>query len=73
MITLTLRGDQIGEALQFDSNGRITEVEIGRVWFRATDTVTLTLSPDALDPATGAIVGGAAATTRCMARAATIR
>ena len=59
MITLTLRGDQIGEALQFDANGLTTHVEIGRVWFSASDTVTLTLAPDALDPATGAVVGGA--------------
>ncbi len=45
MITLTLRGDQIGEALQFDPSGLTTNVEIGRVWFSATDTVTLTLAP----------------------------
>lgn len=59
MITLTLRGDQIGEALQFDPNGLTTNVEIGRVWFSATDTVTLTLAPGALAPVTGAVVGGA--------------
>lgn len=59
MITLTLRGNQIGEGLQFDSNGRFTSVEFGRVWFAATDTVTLTLTSQARDPATGAIVGGA--------------
>lgn len=59
MITLTLRGDQIGEALQFDPSGLSTSVEIGRVWFGAGDTVTLTLAPSALDPVTGAVVGGA--------------
>ena len=59
MITLTLRGNQIAEGLQFDSNGLTTSVEFGRVWFSATDTVTVTLSPAALDAATGAIVGGA--------------
>lgn len=59
MISLTLKGNQIGEALQFDSNGLTTRVEIGRVWFSASDTVTLTLAPGAIDPATGAVVGGA--------------
>ena len=59
MITLTLRGNQIAEGLQFDSNGLTTSVEFGRVWFSATDTVTVTLAPGALDPVTGAIVGGA--------------
>ena len=63
MITLTLRGDQIGEALQFDPSGLTTSVEIGRVWFSATDTVTLTLAPGALDPLTGAVVGGAGTVT----------
>lgn len=57
MTTLTLRGNQLGEALQFNSNGTNTVVEIGRVWFQATDTVTLTLAPGAVGPG-GAILGG---------------
>ncbi len=60
MTILTLRGNQIGEALQFQSQGTNTTVEIGRVWFSATDTVTITLAPGAVD-ATGAIIGGAGA------------
>lgn len=59
MTTFTLRGDQIGEALQFQENGTSVTVEIGRVWFSATDTVTLTAAPGAIDPLTGAFVGGA--------------
>jgi Ca2+-binding RTX toxin-like protein len=59
MTTITLRGDQIGEALQFQENGPNVTVEIGRVWFSATDTVTLTAAPGAVDPVTGAFVGGA--------------
>lgn len=59
MTTITLRGDQIGEALQFQENGLNVTVEIGRVWFSATDTVTLTAAPGAVDPVTGAFVGGA--------------
>jgi Ca2+-binding RTX toxin-like protein len=59
MTTITLRGDQIGEALQFQENGTNVTVEIGRVWFSATDTVTLTAAPGAIDPVTGAYVGGA--------------
>lgn len=58
MTTITLRGDQIGEALQFQENGTTITVEIGRVWFTATDTVTLTAAPGAIDPVTGAFVGG---------------
>jgi Ca2+-binding RTX toxin-like protein len=58
MATFTLRGDQIGEALQFDGQGGTTTVEIGRVWFSATDTVTMTTTPTAFD-ATGAFIGGA--------------
>ena len=57
--TITLRGDQIGEALQFNENGTTVAVEIGRVWFSATDTVTLVAAPGAIDPVTGAFVGGA--------------
>ncbi len=48
MTTVTLRGNQIGEALQFQQNGSNVTVEIGRVWFSATDTVTLTAGPGAL-------------------------
>jgi Ca2+-binding RTX toxin-like protein len=61
MTTFTLRGDQIGEALQFQENGTTITVEMGRVWFSATDTVTLTAAPGAIDPVTGAFVGGAGA------------
>ena len=59
MTTFTLRGNQIGEALQFQENGTTVTVEIGRVWFQATDTVTLIAAPGAVDPVTGAYVGGA--------------
>jgi Ca2+-binding RTX toxin-like protein len=58
MATFTLRGNQIGEALQFDGQGNTTTVEIGRVWFSATDTVTFTTTATAFD-ATGAFIGGA--------------
>jgi Ca2+-binding RTX toxin-like protein len=58
MATFTFRGNQIGEALQFDGQSNTTRVEIGRVWFAATDTVTFTTTPTAFD-ATGAFVGGA--------------
>jgi Ca2+-binding RTX toxin-like protein len=58
MATFTFRGDQIGEALQFDGQGTNTTVEIGRVWFSATDTVTMTTTATAFD-ATGAFIGGA--------------
>lgn len=63
MSTLTLRGNQIGEALQFDGNGGTTTVEIGRVWFTASDTVTMTFAPGAFDPVTGAMTGGAGTIT----------
>ena len=59
MTTLTLRGDQIGEALQFDSNAGTTAVEIGLVWFQATDTVQITFIPGSFDPVTGQLIGGA--------------
>jgi Ca2+-binding RTX toxin-like protein len=59
MTTITLRGDQIGEALQFQENGPNVTVEVGRVWFSATDTVTLTVGPNTFDPITGAFIGGA--------------
>lgn len=58
MTTITLSGNQIGEALQFQENGNAITVEIGRVWFAATDIVTLTAAPGAVDPVTGAFVGG---------------
>lgn len=63
MTTFTLRGNQIGEALQFQENGTTVTVEIGRVWFEATDTVTFTAAPGAFDPVTGAYVGGAGSIT----------
>lgn len=59
MTTFILRGNQIGEALQFPENGTTVTVEIGKVWFSATDTVTLTAAPGAVSPVTGAYVGGA--------------
>lgn len=59
MTTLTLRGNQIGEALQFDPNASTTTVEIGRVWFAATDTVRITFVPGSFDPVTGHLTGGA--------------
>jgi Ca2+-binding RTX toxin-like protein len=62
MTTLTFRGDQIGEALQFQTNGTTTTVEVGRVWFAATDVVTMTLAPGAIG-ATGSIIGGPGAIT----------
>lgn len=63
MTTITLRGDQLGEALQFNGNAGTAAIEIGRVWFSATDTVTLTFAPGAFDPMTGALVAGAGAVT----------
>ena len=63
MTTFTLRGDQIGEALQFQENGTTVTVEIGRVWFQASDTVTFTAAPGAFDPLTGAFIGGAGSIT----------
>ncbi len=58
MATLTFKGNQVGEALQFDGQSSTTRVEIGRVWFSATDTIKLTTTATAFD-ATGAFVGGA--------------
>lgn len=63
MTTFTFRGDQIGEALQFDPNAGRTTVEIGRVWFQATDIVTMTTAPGTFDPVTGAFLGGNGAIT----------
>lgn len=63
MTTLTLRGDQLGEALQFDPNASTTAVEIGRVWFSASDTVRITFAPGSFDPVSGQLVGGAGAVT----------
>ncbi len=62
MTTLTFRGDQIAEALQFDDNAGTTTVEIGRTWFAATDTVTVTFGPGAFDAA-GGLIGGAGIVT----------
>ena len=62
MTTLTVRGDQIGEALQFDPNATTTTVEIGRVWFSATDTVSITFAAGSFDP-TGVLIGGAGSVT----------
>jgi Ca2+-binding RTX toxin-like protein len=58
MPILTYAGDRIGEALQFDHGGSNTTVTIGRVFFAATDTVTIDVAPGAFDPVTGAFVGG---------------
>ncbi|MGQ0567110.1 MAG: calcium-binding protein [Gemmobacter sp.] len=63
MTTLTLRGNQIGEALQFDGNANTTTVEIGLVWFAATDTVRITFGPATFDAVTGQLIGGAGAVT----------
>ncbi|MFN3938510.1 MAG: calcium-binding protein [Gemmobacter sp.] len=41
MAIYTFKGNQIGEALQFDDTSNRTAIEIGRVWFRVTDTVTI--------------------------------
>jgi hypothetical protein len=62
MTTLTLRGNQVGEALQFDSNGLRTAVEIGRTWFSVADTVTITFAAGSFS-ATGELVGGAGSVT----------
>ena len=61
MTTLTLRGDHIGEALQFDPNASTTSVEIGKVWFLATDKVTITFAPQSFDAVTGELIGGSGA------------
>ncbi|MGL5011338.1 MAG: calcium-binding protein [Paracoccaceae bacterium] len=71
MTTYTFRGDQIGEALQFDPNAGQTRVEIGRVWFQATDTVTMTVAPGTIDPVTGAFMGGNGAITSLTVTTAT--
>lgn len=61
MTTLTVSGDRLGEALQFDSNASTTSVEVGRVWFSATDTVRITFAPASFSAQTGALIGGAGA------------
>lgn len=71
MTTLTLRGDQIGEALQFDPNASTTTVEIGRVWFAATDTVQITFVPGSFDPLTGQLTGGAGSVSGLVVTTAT--
>lgn len=58
MTTLTFKGNQIGQAVQFQSNGTTTQVEIGNVWFAATDTVAITFAPGSVNP-DGSIEGGA--------------
>jgi Ca2+-binding RTX toxin-like protein len=58
MPILTYAGNQVGEALQFDHGGSNTTVTIGRVYFAATDIVTIEVAPGAFDPVTGAFVGG---------------
>jgi Ca2+-binding RTX toxin-like protein len=61
MTTLTVSGNRIGEALQFDPNASTTSVEIGRVWFSATDTARITFAPASFSPVTGELIGGAGA------------
>lgn len=58
MPILTYAGNQVGEALQFNPGGSNVAVEIGRVFFAATDIVTIDVAPGAFDPVTGAFVGG---------------
>lgn len=70
MTTFTFKGNQIGEALQFNSQGGTTTVEIGRVWFAATDTITITTAPGTTD-LTGAFIGGAGAITSLTVTTAT--
>lgn len=62
MTTLTFKGNQLGEALQFDGNGNTVAIEIGKVWFSATDTVQLSFAPGSFD-ATGMLIGGAGTIT----------
>ncbi|MGL6208383.1 MAG: calcium-binding protein [Paracoccaceae bacterium] len=63
MTTLTLAGNRIGEALQFNGNGNNVAIEIGQVWFAATDTVRITFAPGSFDAVTGQLTGGAGAVT----------
>ena len=70
MATFTLKGNQVGEALQFNTQGGTTTVEVGRVWFAATDTVTITTAPGTTD-ASGAFIGGAGAITSLTVTTAT--
>ncbi|MFN6978898.1 MAG: calcium-binding protein [Gemmobacter sp.] len=57
-----LKGNQVGEALQFVENGQTTRVEIGRVWFAETDTVRIVTTPGSVD-ASGTFFGGNGAVT----------
>ncbi|MFN3641680.1 MAG: hypothetical protein ACK4TB_01990 [Gemmobacter sp.] len=57
-----LKGNQVGEALQFVENGQTTRVEIGRVWFAETDTVRIVTTPGSVD-ANGTFFGGNGAVT----------
>jgi Ca2+-binding RTX toxin-like protein len=61
MTILKFRGDQIGEALQFDANNATTAVEIGRRWFAATDTVEITFAAGSFNATTKELTGGAGA------------
>ncbi|MGL6208382.1 MAG: calcium-binding protein [Paracoccaceae bacterium] len=63
MTTLTLAGNRIGEALQFNGNANNVSIEIGQVWFAATDTVRITFAPASFDPVTGQLTAGAGAIT----------
>ncbi|MDZ4310489.1 MAG: hypothetical protein U1A24_08015 [Cypionkella sp.] len=49
MTTTNLRCNQIGKALQFQENGNTVTVEVGRVWFAATDTIPLSTAPGAIN------------------------
>jgi hypothetical protein len=70
MTSFSLRGNQIGEALQFAESGLLTAVEIGRVFFAATDTVTITLRPGSFDAAGGFVGGNGAVTALSVTTAA---
>jgi hypothetical protein len=66
-----IRGDRIGEALNFGPGASTTTVEIGLVGFAATATVTLTLAPASFDPVAGVPAGGAGAVTGLTVTAST--
>lgn len=61
MPIITIAGNYIGEGLQFDPGGMNVAVTIGRVYFAATDIVTIVTAPGAYDPITGAFIGGSGA------------
>jgi Ca2+-binding RTX toxin-like protein len=58
MTIITVAGNYIGEGLQFDAGGGNVTAQIGRVYFAATDIVTIEVAPGAFDPITGAFIGG---------------